>query len=144
MILRCVGVLFALLLFTQTSYAMGPRLIYVEPSSSLSDSSESLLGRYLYMGIIFADPNPGGFAGPSMKFAWGQTGKKYNLSYLAGSKSLSLEAGVSYITQDADAGLLINAKREGYAFEAAIRLNAISIIGVFGKDNSSFEIGLGF
>ena len=144
MILRCLGFLFAIFLFAQTAHAIGPRLIYVEPASSLNETSESLLGRYLYMGVIFADDNPGGFAGPSIKFARGQTGKKYNISYIAGNKALSLEGGVSYITQDADASLLINSERKGYAFEASMRLNAFSIIGVFAKENISFELGFGF
>ena len=142
--IRITVVFLALLLFAQTSHAIGPRLIYVEPASSLNDTSESLLGRYLYTGVIFADNNPAGFAGFSMKFGWGQTGKKYNISYMAGNKALSLEGGVSYITQDADAGLLINSERKGYAFEASLRLNAFSVIGVFAKENISFELGLGF
>ena len=41
---------------------MGPRLLYVEPASNVSGNDESLMGRYLYMGVIFADDNPAGFA----------------------------------------------------------------------------------
>jgi hypothetical protein len=129
-----------LLLYSSPSYAIGPRLVYVEPTNN----SESLLGRYLYLGVIFADNNPAGFAGPSIKAGWGKTGKKLNLSFVTGSRSMSLEAGVSYIKQDADATLFINPEHKGYAFEASFRLNAVSIIGVFSKENTSIELGLGF
>jgi hypothetical protein len=134
------GLALVLLLHAQTSYAIGPRLIYVEPTNN----SESLLGRYLYLGMIFADANPAGFAGPSIKVGWGKTGKKLNLSFVTGSRSMSLEAGVSYIKQDADASLFMNAEHKGYAFEASFRLNAFSVIGVFGKENTSLELGVGF
>jgi len=136
----------ALLLFafSAPSYAMGPRLLYVEPASSVDNTIGSLLGRYLYLGVIFADDNPAGFAGPSARLGWGKTGKKLNISYLAGTRALSLEAGISYIKQDIDASSYINSKREGYAFEAAVRLNAVSIIGIFAKEKTSFEVGVGF
>ena len=124
----------------QSSHAMGPRLIYVEPVNQ----GESLLGRYLYMGVIFASPNPAGFAGPSMKFAWGKTGKKFNISFVTGTRAMSFEGGVSYIKQDDDAAWFINAEHKGYAFEASFRLNAISVIGVFSKENTTIELGLGF
>ena len=133
-----------LLTHASTSYALGPRLVYVEPSSSLSNSSESLLGRYLYMGVIFADDNPQGFGGATIKLGWGQTGKKLNIGYMAGNRAMSIEAGFSYIKQDDDATLFINPEHKGYAFEAAFRLNAFSVIGVFGKENTSVELGIGF
>ena len=129
-----------LCLGAQASYAIGPRLIYVEPTNN----SESLLGRYLYMGVIFAEPNPAGFAGPSIKFGWGKTGKKLNVSFVTGTRAMSFEGGVSYIKQDDDAALFINTEHKGYAFEASFRFNAISIIGVFSKENTIVELGLGF
>ncbi len=129
-----------LCLGSQTSYAIGPRLIYVEPTNN----SESLLGRYLYLGMIFANPNPAGFAGPSIKLGWGKAGKKLNLSFVTGTRGMSFEGGVSYIKQDDDAALFINPEHQGYAFEASFRLNAISIIGVFSKENTTVELGLGF
>ena len=133
-----------LMLYSSPSYAMGPRLLYVEPASSLSDVDGSLMGKYLYLGVIFADDNPAGFAGPSVKVGWGQTGKKLNISYMGGTRFMSLEAGVSYLKQDVDASSYINNEREGYAFETALRFNAVSIIGVFTKEKTSVEFGLGF
>ena len=129
-----------LCLNAKSSYAIGPRLIYVEPTNN----SESLLGRYLYLGMIFAENNPAGFAGPSIKFGWGKTGKKLNVSFVTGTRAMSFEGGVSYIKQDDDAALFINTEHKGYAFEASFRLNAISIIGVFSKENTTVELGLGF
>jgi len=140
------GVLLALILlfFASPSYAIGPRLLYVEPASTVSNTGESLLGRYLYLGVIFADDNPAGFAGPSVKLGLGKTGKKLNLSFVAGSRPMSFEFGVSYIKQGADATLFLNPEHKGYAFEASFRLQAVSVIGVFGKENTSIEFGLGF
>ncbi len=129
-----------LCLGAQSSYAIGPRLIYVEPTNN----SESLLGRYLYLGVIFADDNPSGFAGPSVKYGWGKTGRKLNVSFVTGTRQMSLEAGVSYIKQTTDARLFMNPEQKGYAFEASFRLNAVSIIGVFSKDTSTLEFGVGF
>jgi len=134
----------ALLICSSPSYAIGPRLLYVEPASSLSDTDGSLMGRYLYLGLIFAEDDPAGFAGPSVKVGWGETGKKLNISFIGGVRALSFEAGVSYIKQDVDASSYINSELEGYAFEAAFRLNAVSIIGVFAKEKTSVEFGLGF
>ncbi|MDX8388526.1 MAG: hypothetical protein R8M46_08390 [Ghiorsea sp.] len=133
-----------LLFYSSPSYAIGPRLLYVEPASSVSGNDESLMGRYLYLGVVFADDNPDGFAGPSARLGLGKTGKKLNISYLGGTRVMSLEAGVSYIKQDVDATSYINNERKGYAFEAALRFNAVSIIGVFGKEKTSVEFGLGF
>ena len=143
MVKKCaIGFVFLgmLCLGAKSSYAIGPRLIYVEPTNN----SESLLGRYLYLGMIFANPNPAGFSGPSVKFGWGKTGKKLNLSFVTGTRTMSFEGGVSYIKQDDDAALFINPEHKGYAFEASFRLNAISIIGVFSKDTSTLEFGVGF
>ncbi|MDX8382262.1 MAG: hypothetical protein R8M14_09160 [Ghiorsea sp.] len=132
------------LFFATPSYALGPRLVYVEPASTIGSSNESLLGRYLYMGVIFADDNPAGFAGPSVKLGLGKTGKKLNISFVTGSRPMSFELGVSYIKQDADATLFLNPEHKGYAVEASFRLQAVSVIGVFGKENTSIEFGLGF
>jgi len=134
----------ALLICSSPSYAIGPRLLYVEPTPSLSDTDGSLMGRYLYLGVIFADDNPAGFAGPSVKLGWGETGKKLNISFMGGTRVMSLEGGVSYLKQDVEATSYINNEREGYAFEAALRFNAVSIIGVFTKEQTSVEFGLGF
>ncbi len=139
-----LGLFCILLTYSSISYALGPRLVYVEPSSSLSDSGGSLLGRYLYLGVIFADDNPQGFGGATIKLGWGKTGKKLNVGYMTGSRAMSIEAGFSYIKQDDDATLFINPEHKGYALEAAFRLTAFSVIGVFAKENTSVELGIGF
>jgi len=127
------------------SYAeMLPRLAYVVPATDGTTVEDSFLGEYWYLGVGFFDSSGGGWTGPSVRYGFGDTGKKLNVSYLVGGGTLSLEGGVSYFRQDVDASLLIDPTYEGFAFEATLRYGISNAIFITTGDVTSFEIGLGF
>jgi hypothetical protein len=120
-----------------------PRIMYVTPDYERNGLAQSFLGNYWMLGMAFTG-FAGGLSGPSIRYGFGDTGKKLNVSYLVGNSTASWEAGISYIKQDVDATLLVNEKRKGYALELALRLNIASLIVVKTKTDTSIEVGIGF
>lgn len=121
-----------------------PRIAYVIPATNGSTDQPSYMGKYWYLGVGFLNTSGGGLIGPSIRYGFGKTGKKLNVSYLAGGKGLSLEGGISYLKQDANATLLVDSSLKGFAFEAALRYGISNVIFTTSGSNSSIEFGLGF
>ncbi|MDQ7002388.1 MAG: hypothetical protein Q9N02_06835 [Ghiorsea sp.] len=121
-----------------------PRIAYVIPATNGNKAQPSYMGKYWYLGAGFFNTSGGGLIGPSIRYGFGKTGKKLNISYLAGGKGLSLEGGISYVKQDANATLQIDSTLKGFAFEAALRYGITNFIFITSGSNSSFELGLGF
>ena len=130
---------------TSKSYAeLVPRIAYVIPSTDGSTDQPNYMGKYWYLGVGFLDTSGGGLIGPSIRYGFGDTGKKLNISYLAGGNGLSLEGGISYFKQDANALLLVDPSYKGFAFEASIRYGISSAFFITTGTNSSVELALGF
>ena len=142
-----IGTLFllAMLAFAPNSYAeLVPRIAYVIPSTDGSADQPNYMGKYWYLGVGFLDTSGGGLIGPSIRYGFGDTGKKLNISYLAGGDGLSLEGGISYFRQDANATLLVDPSYEGFAFEALIRYGISSAVFTTTGSSSTVEFALGF
>jgi len=122
---------------------MLPRILYVTPDYDGKTRLDSFLGDYWYLGVAFTG-STGGFSGPSIRYGFGDTGDKVNISYLLGGPSMSLEAGISYIRQETNATLMVNDVGEGYAFEAALRFNIASVIVVATETDTAVEVAIGF
>ena len=120
-----------------------PRLMYVVPNYLESSSPPSFMGEYWNVGATWA-VSATGLSGPSVKYGFGDTGEKLNLSYLMGSGQASMEVGVSYIKQKADATLLVNPEREGYLLEVGLRFNLWQVLWLSSKTDSSVELAVGF
>ncbi len=137
--------LLVILAMTSKSYAeLVPRIAYVIPSTDGSTDQPNYMGKYWYLGVGFLDTSGGGLIGPSIRYGFGDTGKKLNISYLAGGQGLSLEGGISYFEQDTNAVLLVDPSYKGFAFEATLRYGISNAIFTTTGTNSSVEIGIGF
>ncbi len=130
--------------FVSNSQAQAmPRIMYVTPDYKGSAEPLSFLGKYWYLGVAFVGAGQE-LSGPSIRYGFGDTGEKLNFSYFTGSSAMSLEVGVSYIRQDANATLWVNNSREGYALEGAFRYNLISVIAVATETDTTIELAIGF
>ncbi|MDQ7058362.1 MAG: hypothetical protein Q9N62_07965 [Ghiorsea sp.] len=130
---------------TSKAYAeLVPRIAYVIPSTDGTTDQPNYMGKYWYLGVGFLDTSGGGLIGPSIRYGFGDTGKKLNISYLAGGDGLSLEGGISYFRQDTNAVLLVDPSYEGFAFEASIRYGISSAIFTTTGSSSTVEFALGF
>jgi len=111
-----------------------------------NNGSKRLIDNYIYIGTAIGKKVGvgGGLEGLSIKFGFGKTGKKANLSWFMGSGLFSYEAGVSYFQQDSNSTLLINPDGKGFALEGSIRFGILIMNGIVAKDASSLEFGLGF
>jgi len=140
LLLACCSVL----MVPQSHAEMVPRIAYVIPATDGSTDQPNYMGKYWYLGIGFLDTSGGGLIGPSIRYGFGDTGKKLNISYLAGGDGLSLEGGISYFRQDTNAVLLVDPSYEGFAFEASIRYGISSAIFTTTGSSSTVEFALGF
>jgi hypothetical protein len=140
LLLTCCSVL----IVPQSHAELVPRIAYVVPSTNGNTDQANYMGKYWYLGVGFLDTSGGGLIGPSIRYGFGDTGKKLNISYLAGGQGLSLEGGISYFKQDANAVLLVDPSYKGFAFEASIRYGISSAIFTTTGTNSSVEFALGF
>ena len=121
-----------------------PRITYVVPSTDGRVDLPSYLGKYWYLGVGILDTSGGGLIGPSVRYGFGDTGTKLNISYLAGGQSLSMEAGISYIWQDKQATLLVDPGYQGVALELTLRYGISNAILTTTGTNSSVSFALGF
>jgi len=140
-----VSILLMILGISSKSYAeLVPRIAYVIPSTDGTTDQPNYMGKYWYLGVGFLNTSGGGLIGPSIRYGFGDTGKKINISYLAGGQGLSLEGGISYFKQDSNAVLLVDPSYKGFAFEASIRYGISSAIFTTTGSSSTVEFALGF
>ncbi len=121
-----------------------PRIAYVVPTTDGQVTQPSYMGKYWYLGVGFLNTAGGGLIGPSIRYGFGETGKKLNISYLAGGQGISLEGGVAYIEQSRDATLFVDQSLKGFAFEASLRYGISTAIFITNGKHSSVEFALGF
>ncbi len=105
---------------------------------------DELLGDHSYLGLAYLTAGRNNYQGPSIRYAKGPLGEKYNLSYTAGVSIFGYDLGVSYIKQNEDAVPAFNGKREGPALEINMRLTAGFFSMTVTEETSYITSGYGF
>ncbi len=112
-----------------------PRLSLNGPTSS----QKTLIGDYVYFGVVVGEQGDNVFEGLSFRYGKGSTGKKVNVSWMAGSYMGGYDIGVSYLIQDDHTLLPINASKRGFALEGSVSLLFMGLNLIVSKETVSFE-----
>jgi len=140
---QCALSLFMLMLLSsQTHAASGftPRLSY---QTAYNDSA-TFIGNTVYLGVGMLDIQQAILSGFSLRYGWGDTGDKYNLSYMFGSAYMAFELGISQINQSPDSPPLFNGKHKGEAVELSVRYQVAQFILIRSEQQLTLEVGVGF
>lgn len=105
---------------------------------------DELLGDHSYLGLAYLKAGRNNYQGPSIRYAKGELGEKFNLSYTAGVSVGGYDLGISYIKQNEDTVPAFNGKREGPALEINMRVTAGFFALTVTEESSYFTSGYGF
>ncbi len=106
--------------------------------------SDDLLGNHAYLGVAYLSVGKSRYKGLSLRYADGELGEKYNLSYTEGVSTSGYDLGISYIKQDETTEPKLDGKHKGWALEADLRVLAVFFTFTVAKDITYVTTGYGF